>query len=374
MGPPARHLRVRLPAGLRRRAPPRHLAPPSSHPSRESDYPPVTGFAGALAPRYRPRPHFACAGKWAAPLPQSRNSRPPLDRRARKAAAHSHHGSVSGSAETLPGTIGIRPPLSRPAGGFREQRRQCRVEPADRAVSGRDGTRDRARVPRAPILSVSRVTDRPHLIGCFRMLPSLSGACRVAVAGDGRLPPGLGRIQRLSRLVARLVGIAGRTGEGCALAGASMAPPPFADRAGAGSQEAGQAFSGESSGYSPGLTANMPGGEDRVRSEAARSRDPDWRTPPALPPKLRECAHRIGARKAAAGRGRVSHDRVSGRHRIDFSYADCACAPCERNHPIACAEKTGRNPRPRNQSLGRTRRSANLLPESKNSSTATVEP
>jgi len=87
-------------------------------------------------------------------------------------------------------------------------------------VSRLKRVRDRARVPRAPILSVSRVTDRPHLIGCFRMLPSLSGACRAAVAGDGRLPPGLGRIQRLSRLVARLVGIAGRTGEGCALAGA----------------------------------------------------------------------------------------------------------------------------------------------------------
>src|SRR5262249_1233583 len=97
-----------------------------------------------------------------------------------------------------------------------------------------------------------------------------------------------------------------------------MAPPPFANRAGAASEEAGWACSRQNRTDSPGATADLPGCPDRVRPQAAHRRNPDGRTPPALPHELRERARDIRAREAAAERLRVPHDRLSGGPRIDF--------------------------------------------------------
>src|SRR6266536_4440673 len=158
-----------------------------------------------------------------------------------------------------------------------------------------------------------------------------------------------------------MVGIAGRTGDGRSFTGASMASLPFADRAGTGGQEAGRACSRQSRGDSPSITTNMPRGEELVRPQAGGGRDPDRRTPPALPPELRERALDIGACEAAAGRGRVPHDRLSGGSCIDFPYGACAGAPSECDHPIACADTTGGKRPPRDQPLGGTARSAKTV-------------
>lgn len=194
MGPRARRIRIRLPTCLRRRAAPCDLAPFSSHPSRESDYPPVAGCAGTLVSRRREWAHFARADKWAAPLPQSRNRRQPMDREAGKAAPCSHGGSVPRSAEALPGSIGIQALVSRITRGFREQRRQRCPKSIDRKIAGRNGTRHRARLPGTSVLSISCVADWPVVIPSSRVLPPLSGICRASAPRDQRLPPPLGRI------------------------------------------------------------------------------------------------------------------------------------------------------------------------------------